>query len=112
MVPALAVMGGGDRRGDDRRLRLGGCSDVSGGDDDMLAVAGYSSGMIGKQYTDDLTGTPLRTDLVHAAIDKGQKRAVGCGDQRWDAVVAARKAGIELAEEILRVDGRREGGDG
>ena len=49
---------------------------------------------------------------VHAAIDKGQKRAVGCGNQRRDAVVATREAGIELAEEILRVDGQKEGGDG
>ena len=49
---------------------------------------------------------------VHAAIDKGQKRAVGCGNQRRDAVVATREAGIELAEEVLRVDGHREGGDG
>ena len=49
---------------------------------------------------------------VHAAVYERQKRAVGGGDQRWDAVVATREAGIELAEEILRVDGRREGGDG
>ena len=59
-VPVLSMMSGD--YGDERRRKIGGCSSISRLDKEVLSMV--------KPYTDDLTGTPLDSVLVEAAIVK------------------------------------------